>query len=98
MRGLENRIEKLEGVYKPQRQPRPSLVMLHENDEPVNKHYTEVLRLAQEAEGGGEDVCLTVLRIPAGTKIRERFDLLVPKSQPFDFSTDIIYYCKCYTR
>jgi len=71
MRGLENRIEKLEGVCRPQRQPRPNLVMLYENGEPVNGHYAEVLRLAQEAESGGEDVRLTVLRIPVGTMIRD---------------------------
>ena len=71
MGDLERRIEKLEGVCRPQRQPRPSLVMLDENGEPVNGHYAEVLRLAQEAEAKGENVRLTVLRIPAGTKIRQ---------------------------
>ena len=71
MGDLERRVEKLEGVCRPQRQIRPSLVMLDENGEPVNGHYAEVLRLAQEAESGGEDVRLTVLRIPVGTKIRQ---------------------------
>jgi len=61
MKGQENRIEKLEGVCRPQRQLRPNLVMLYENGEPVNVHYAEVLRLAQEAEARGEDVrhCIT---------------------------------------
>ena len=68
---IEKRIEKLEGVCRPQRQPIPSLVMLYENGEPVNGHYAEVLRLAQETEAGGEDVRLTVLRIPVGTKISQ---------------------------
>lgn len=38
---------------------------------PVNRHYAEVLRLAQETEGAGEDVRLTVLSIPVGIKIRQ---------------------------
>ena len=71
MRGLENRIEKLEGVCRPQRQPIPNLVMLYANGEPINGYYAEVLRLNREAEATGEDVRLTVLRIPAGTKIRQ---------------------------
>ncbi len=71
MRGQENRINKLEGVCRPQMQPRPSLVMLwDENGEPISEYYAEVLRLNREAEARGEDVHLTVLRIPAGTKVR----------------------------
>jgi hypothetical protein len=42
-----------------------------ENGEPINGYYAEVLRLAQEAASAGEDVRLTVSRIPAGTKIRD---------------------------
>lgn len=69
---IEKRIEKLEGVCRPPGQVRSSLVMLYENGEPINEHYAEVLRLAQEtAESEGEDVHLTVLRIPSGTKIRQ---------------------------
>ena len=62
---LEKRIEKLEGVCKPQRQPIPNLVMLYENGEPLNEYYAEVLRLVQEARDRGEDVTLTVLQVPA---------------------------------
>ena len=71
MKGQENRIEKLEGVCRPQRQPIPNLVMLYENGEPINGYYAEVLRLNREAEARGEDVRLTVLLMPAGTKIRQ---------------------------
>jgi hypothetical protein len=68
---IEKRIEKLEGVCKPQRQPTPNLVMMYENGEPLNEYYAEVLRLAQEAEARGEDVPLTVLQLPAGVTIRD---------------------------
>lgn len=68
---LERRIEKLEGVCRPQRQPRPSLVVLYEHGQPINAYFAEVLRLNREAEAGGEDVRLSVFYIPAGTKIRQ---------------------------
>jgi len=68
---LEKRIDKLEGVCKPQRQPIPSLVMLDKNGEPVTERDAEVLHLNREAEARGEDVRLIVLRIPAGVTMRD---------------------------
>lgn len=65
MANIERRIEKLEGMYKPQSEPRPSLVMLDATSEPVNGHYAEVLRMAQEARARGEYAPLAVLRLPA---------------------------------
>jgi len=65
MANTEKRIEKLEGMYRPQRQLRPSLVMLDENGNPVNEYYAKVLRLAQEAKACGEDVELHIFRLPA---------------------------------
>ncbi len=62
---IERRLEKLEGMYKPQRQIRPSFLMLDENGEPVNGYYAEVLRMAQEARARGEYVPLAVFRLPA---------------------------------
>jgi hypothetical protein len=65
MRDLERRIEKLEDAGNRRRQPRPSLVMLNEKDEPVNEHYAEVLCQIREVEARGEDVPKVILVCPS---------------------------------
>lgn len=60
---LGKRIEKLEVMCRPSRQPVPSLIILDGDGEPLNKRYAEVLRLNQEAASRGEDTCLTILQM-----------------------------------
>ncbi len=63
---LEKRIDKLEAVCRPKRQPRPSFVMVSEDGQPINQRYAEVLRLYREAEAKGEDARLALFTVPAG--------------------------------
>ena len=64
---LDNRVTRLEDIFKPygqKRQPVPNLVMVDEDGEPISEYYRDVLLHFKEAEARGEDVRLTVLTVP----------------------------------
>jgi len=65
MGNTEKRIEKLEGMYRPLKQPIPNFVMVDESGEPISEYYAQVRSQVFEARACGEDVELCIFRLPA---------------------------------
>ena len=65
MANTEKRIEKLEGMYGPQRKPIPNFVMVDESGKPISEYYAQVRSQVFEARARGEDVELCIFQIPA---------------------------------